>query len=105
MGLLLRFIGPLTVAPTISLVGLSLYGASADFAGKFWAEKYSKIRISDNIYQLTFPRMETMLFFGLIALSWLYKYQWIFSFTSFYFSTDSMTLKSILFFYKYVDLQ
>ncbi|CAB4021079.1 solute carrier family 23 member 2-like, partial [Paramuricea clavata] len=35
MGFLLRFIGPLTVAPTISLVGLSLYGASADFAGKF----------------------------------------------------------------------
>ena len=35
MGLLLRFIGPLTVAPTISLVGLSLYGTSADFAGKF----------------------------------------------------------------------
>jgi nucleobase transporter 1/2 len=39
MGLLLRFIGPITVAPTISLVGLSLYGASADFAGKFRALK------------------------------------------------------------------
>lgn len=33
IGFLLRFIGPITVTPTISLVGLSLYGASSDYAG------------------------------------------------------------------------
>ena len=43
MGLLLRFIGPLTVAPTISLVGLSLYEASSDFAGKFFRGLLGKI--------------------------------------------------------------
>ena len=41
MGYLLRFIGPITVAPTISLVGLSLYGVSADFAGKFLLDHYA----------------------------------------------------------------
>lgn len=44
MGFLLRFIGPLTVAPTISLVGLSLYGASSDFAGKLsWKREYCQM--------------------------------------------------------------
>ena len=33
VGFLLRFIGPLTIAPTITLVGLSLFQASADFSG------------------------------------------------------------------------
>ena len=34
IGFLLRFIGPLTVAPTIALVGLSLFGVCSDYAGK-----------------------------------------------------------------------
>ena len=33
IGLLLRFIGPLTIAPTITLVGLSLFRVAADYAG------------------------------------------------------------------------
>ena len=36
IGFLLRFIGPLTIAPTVALVGLSLYGAAGDFAGHQW---------------------------------------------------------------------
>ena len=34
VGLLLQFIGPLAVMPTITLVGLALFGAAADFSGK-----------------------------------------------------------------------
>ena len=33
VGLVVRFIGPLTVAPTISLIGLSLFSAAASFSG------------------------------------------------------------------------
>ena len=34
VGVLLRFIGPLTIAPTIALVGVALFGVAADHAGK-----------------------------------------------------------------------
>lgn len=33
---LMRFIGPLTIAPTISLIGLSLYDAAGAKAGTHW---------------------------------------------------------------------
>ncbi|XP_078483964.1 solute carrier family 23 member 1 [Ciona intestinalis] len=37
IGFLMSYIGPLTVAPTITLVGLSLFGTAADnFAGTHW---------------------------------------------------------------------
>lgn len=36
MGLLLKFIGPLTIAPTISLIGLSLTAVAADFNQTHW---------------------------------------------------------------------
>ncbi len=36
VGVLLRFIGPLAIAPTIALIGLSLFGAAADFCAKHW---------------------------------------------------------------------
>ena len=36
VGVLLRFIGPLTIAPTIALIGLALFGAAADFCAKQW---------------------------------------------------------------------
>ncbi len=36
MGLLLRFIGPLTIAPTIALIGLALFEAAADFSKHQW---------------------------------------------------------------------
>ena len=36
IGLLLRFIGPLTVAPTIILIGLSVAEYAFGLAGKHW---------------------------------------------------------------------
>ncbi len=36
IGLLLKFIGPLAIAPTIALVGLSLFQAAAGFSGVHW---------------------------------------------------------------------
>ena len=36
IGFLLRYIGPLAIAPTITLVGLSLFRAAASFAEKNW---------------------------------------------------------------------
>ena len=36
IGLLLRYIGPLAIAPTITLVGLALFDAAAAFASRNW---------------------------------------------------------------------
>ena len=36
VGLLLKFIGPLTIATTISLIGLSLFEVGAQFSGVHW---------------------------------------------------------------------
>ncbi|XP_053741705.1 xan_ur_permease domain-containing protein isoform X1 [Synchiropus splendidus] len=36
IGLFMRFIGPLTIAPTISLIGLSLYDSAGSSAGSHW---------------------------------------------------------------------
>ncbi|XP_048774661.1 solute carrier family 23 member 1-like isoform X2 [Ostrea edulis] len=36
MGLILQFIGPLAIVPTISLIGLSLFKEAADLASKQW---------------------------------------------------------------------
>ncbi|EDO33581.1 predicted protein [Nematostella vectensis] len=36
MGFLLRFIGPIAVAPTITLIGLSLFHVAAEHAGNHW---------------------------------------------------------------------
>ena len=35
LGILLRFIGPLTIAPTITLVGVALFKVAAQHAGKY----------------------------------------------------------------------
>ena len=35
IGFLLRFIGPLAIAPTITLVGVALFRLAADTAGKY----------------------------------------------------------------------
>ena len=40
IGLLLRFIGPLTVAPTVMLIGVSLYDAAEQHAGQLICEVY-----------------------------------------------------------------
>ena len=44
VGFLLQFIGPLTVAPTVALVGLALFGAAGDF---FWYYFFFVITIAD----------------------------------------------------------
>ena len=36
IGFLLKFIGPLTIAPTIGLTGLSLIPLGTAFAGQMW---------------------------------------------------------------------
>lgn len=36
IGLLMRFIGPLTIAPTVSLIGLSLFDSVGQKAGSHW---------------------------------------------------------------------
>ncbi len=36
IGKMLRFLGPVTIAPTIALIGLSLFKFGAPFAGKHW---------------------------------------------------------------------
>uniref|UniRef100_A0A672HN59 Solute carrier family 23 member 2 n=1 Tax=Salarias fasciatus TaxID=181472 RepID=A0A672HN59_SALFA len=36
IGFLMRFIGPLTIAPTVSIIGLSLYDTAGDKAGSHW---------------------------------------------------------------------
>ncbi|XP_015250104.1 PREDICTED: solute carrier family 23 member 1-like [Cyprinodon variegatus] len=36
IGFLMRFIGPLTIAPTVSLIGLALYDSAGDKAGSHW---------------------------------------------------------------------
>ncbi|XP_029281726.1 solute carrier family 23 member 1-like [Cottoperca gobio] len=36
IGFLMRFIGPLTIAPTVSLIGLSLYDSVGDKVGSHW---------------------------------------------------------------------
>ena len=36
MGRLLRFVGPITIAPTIALIGLALFNLGAPEAGKHW---------------------------------------------------------------------
>ena len=35
IGILLRFIGPLAIAPTITLVGVALFSVAADHAGNY----------------------------------------------------------------------
>lgn len=36
IGLFMRFIGPLTIAPTIALIGLSLFDSAGNSAGNHW---------------------------------------------------------------------
>lgn len=36
VGFLMRFVGPLTIAPTVSLIGLSLYDSVGAKVGSHW---------------------------------------------------------------------
>ena len=37
IGLLLRFIGPLSIAPTITLIGFAVFGPAANYCSGNWA--------------------------------------------------------------------
>ena len=47
IGLMLRFIGPLSIAPTIALVGLSLFGAASGFSGVHWGISFLYVYLSN----------------------------------------------------------
>ena len=36
IGVMLRFIGPLSICPTVTLLGLALFRSAADMAAKHW---------------------------------------------------------------------
>ncbi|CAH3157966.1 unnamed protein product [Porites evermanni] len=55
VGFLLRFVGPLTIAPTITLVGLALFQASADFSVKAWGRGYTIFRKNSKKNLFFFP--------------------------------------------------
>ena len=57
IGLFMRFIGPLTIAPTISLIGLSLFDSAGTSAGYHWGVAVMWVTVtfrvrrhSDDIY-------------------------------------------------------
>ena len=53
MGLLLRFIGPLTVIPTITLVALPLFETAYQYAGE---ADFSKIFCTNDLWRFTFEK-------------------------------------------------
>ncbi|XP_071961147.1 solute carrier family 23 member 1-like isoform X2 [Antedon mediterranea] len=59
MGVILHFIGPLAIAPTIALIGLSLFGAAADKAGVHWGISFLTMALiilfSQYIYGIDVP--------------------------------------------------
>jgi nucleobase transporter 1/2 len=48
VGFLLRFIGPITIAPTIALIGLSLVNVCLTNAGKYWGGTSNTIAATCN---------------------------------------------------------
>ncbi|XP_066284496.1 solute carrier family 23 member 1-like [Branchiostoma lanceolatum] len=59
MGLMLRFIGPLAIAPTIALVGLALFEEASSQAGKHWGIAFMTIALiaifSQYLRNVNFP--------------------------------------------------
>ena len=49
VGLILRFISPLTIAPAIVMVGLSLFGAAGNMAGKNWGISSLSVACFDDL--------------------------------------------------------
>lgn len=49
IGLFMRFIGPLTIAPTISLIGLSLFDSAGTSAGYHWGIAAMCVHLSSRI--------------------------------------------------------
>ncbi|XP_022080027.1 solute carrier family 23 member 1-like isoform X2 [Acanthaster planci] len=59
VGIMLRFIGPLTIAPTITLIGLSLFDAAISFSSGHWGIAFLTIALmalfSQYIARFTLP--------------------------------------------------
>ncbi|MFQ5838681.1 MAG: uracil-xanthine permease family protein [Thermoplasmata archaeon] len=69
MGKIRRFIGPVTIGPTIALIGLALFGVGAPFAGQHWGVALVVI-IAIILYSQIFSRRSKifMLFPILLAI-------------------------------------
>uniref|UniRef100_A0A8C1QG09 Zgc:110789 n=1 Tax=Cyprinus carpio TaxID=7962 RepID=A0A8C1QG09_CYPCA len=71
IGLFMRFIGPLTIAPTISLIGLSLFDSAGMNAGHHWGISATKAKKFHTTRIYIFQFLPVLL--G-ITLSWLICY-------------------------------
>nr|XP_057942830.1 xan_ur_permease domain-containing protein isoform X2 [Doryrhamphus excisus] len=71
IGIFMRFIGPLTIAPTISLIGLSLFDSAGTSAGNHWGISAFKDKKLHSCRVYVFQILPVLL--G-IALSWLLCY-------------------------------
>ncbi|RMX55415.1 hypothetical protein pdam_00022199 [Pocillopora damicornis] len=69
VGFLLRFIGPLTIAPTITLVGLALFNVAAEHAGNHWGISMTKER--RECYVGHYPLFRLFPVILAIAVSWI----------------------------------
>lgn len=94
IGLIMRFIGPLTIAPTVSLIGLSLFDSAGNDAGSHWGisamTTFIIILLSQYLRNITVPvptynktqkchvsRLRIFQMFPVLlgmALSWLFCY-------------------------------
>lgn len=50
IGLFMCFIGPLTIAPTISLIGLSLFDSAGTSAGYHWGVAVMWVLLSESVF-------------------------------------------------------
>lgn len=50
IGLFMRFIGPLTIAPTISLIGLSLFDSAGTSAGYHWGIAAMWVKLLKSVF-------------------------------------------------------
>lgn len=51
IGLFMCFIGPLTIAPTICLIGLSLFDSAGNSAGYHWGVAVMWVLLSESVFQ------------------------------------------------------
>ena len=56
IGYFLRFIGPLTIAPTITLMGISLFDVAAEHAGNYY-----------NLNIVCLQKMKTLVLYNIIT--------------------------------------
>ncbi len=74
VGKLLKFVGPITIAPTIILIGLALFGAGADTAGTHWGLAATTIGLIVLFSQILALRSRVFMMFPIllgIVAAWL----------------------------------